>query len=370
MLLRVEMTNFKSFRNMLIFDLTQTKNYEFNKECVKDGVIQKAIIYGTNGSGKSNIGLGIFDLIGHTTDKNNGISLYKPNYSYAGSKKDEPIKFKYQFNFDGEILVYSYVKSDYDVLLSEELSINNNIYLSIDRRKSHIAQIDFKGTELLNRKIDNDKLSIISYLRSNANLDKRNKVNRTFYSFLKFLDGMLYFRTLQSNYFIGCSVKKTEFIDSGIVKKNKVHEFEKFLNDVGIHCKLGSRENSIYWIIDNKWIPFFEICSSGTEALACFFYWYILLDENDVSFLFIDEFDAFYHHELSKKIVELLKPHKFQLVLTTHSTSIMTNDLLRPDCYLVLEQQKLASLPFLTEKELRQAHNLEKLYRASVFVGD
>ena len=34
---------------------------------------------------------------------------------------------------------------------------------------------------------------------------------------------------------------------------------------------------------------------------------------------------------------------------------------------LVLSEGKIKSLPDLTEKELRQAHNLEKMYRAGAF---
>ncbi|OOH88866.1 hypothetical protein BMT54_08030 [Pasteurellaceae bacterium 15-036681] len=370
MLTHVEVTNFKSFKDTLVFDLTKSKSYEFNAECVKNGVIQKAIVYGMNGSGKSNLGLTIFDLIGHTTNKHSGVHLYKPNYAYAGSSKDTLVKFKYEFIFENVKLEYSYTKLDYDYLISEELSIDNKVYLSIDRSKNNIAKIEFSGTDSLNKRIDNDKLSIISYLRSNANLDKRNKVNKIFYAFLNFLDGMLYFRNLQSNDFVGYSNSKPELISVGIVRKDKVSAFEEFLNSVGIECQLGTKDNDLYWIINETWIPFFDICSSGTEALACFYYWYICLEDNNVSFLFIDEFDAFYHHELSKKVVELLKPYQLQLILTTHSTSIMTNDLLRPDCYFVLHQQKLLSLPYLTDKELRQAHNLEKLYRASAFMGD
>ena len=83
--------------------------------------------------------------------------------------------------------------------------------------------------------------------------------------------------------------------------------------------------------------------------------------------LFIDEFDAYYHHDLSKIIVKELKQTCAQVVLTTHNTSIMTNDLLRPDCYFVMTDELIKPLCNLTSKELRQAHNLEKMYKAGVF---
>ena len=114
---------------------------------------------------------------------------------------------------------------------------------------------------------------------------------------------------------------------------------------------------------------FFEVASSGTKALALFYFWYQRLkEENSVSFLFIDEFDAFYHHSLSKTLVEKLKElENTQVILTTHNTSIISNELLRPDCYFLMYPDRITSLAKSTTKELREAHNIEKMYRAGFF---
>lgn len=45
----------------------------------------------------------------------------------------------------------------------------------------------------------------------------------------------------------------------------------------------------------------------------------------------------------------------------------MTNDLLRPDCNFVLKDNKITSLCNATDKELREGHNIEKLYRGGAF---
>lgn len=49
--------------------------------------------------------------------------------------------------------------------------------------------------------------------------------------------------------------------------------------------------------------------------------------------------------------------------------SVMTNDLLRPDCYFLIENNAIKDLSVSTDKELREAHNLEKMYRAGKFNG-
>ena len=88
----------------------------------------------------------------------------------------------------------------------------------------------------------------------------------------------------------------------------------------------------------------------------------------NVSLVFIDEFDAFYHNNLATAVVkELLKLPKTQSILTTHNTDIMSNDLLRPDCYLRIQNGKIKSFSEATNKELRKAHNLQKLYNAGAF---
>ena len=96
---------------------------------------------------------------------------------------------------------------------------------------------------------------------------------------------------------------------------------------------------------DGKTISVFKIASTGTRALILFYFWFQRLkDESKISFLFIDEFDAFYHHELSALIVEELKKTEIQFILTTHNTSIITNDLLRPDCYFLMNKDSISSL--------------------------
>ena len=47
----------------------------------------------------------------------------------------------------------------------------------------------------------------------------------------------------------------------------------------------------------------------------------------------------------------------------------MTNDILRPDGYFLLGNNSINAIADLTDKELRQAHNLQKMYKAGAFNG-
>ncbi len=370
MLTQFEVTNFKNFKEKLLFDLTKTKNYKFNKECVVNSVVSKALVYGHNGMGKSNLGFAIFDTISHLTDKNFNKDMYG---HYLNAYSSEKIAtFKYTFQFDNDILTYEYTKESVDKLVSEELYINNKLYASIDRTKSTIANINAEGAETLNRDMGSSKVSILSYITKNSVLDDSNSHNIIFKKFMDFVNKMLFFRSLEENRYIGLE-QGSGAIEEDIISHDNVQDFENFLNEMGIECQLDIVKINILDIqqlvfdFGDKKIPFFDIASSGTKSLSLFYVWFQRLKEDRVKFVFIDEFDAFYHHTLSSKIIDKLKEVDIQVVVTTHNTSLITNELLRPDCYFLLKDNEIKSLANRTVKELREAHNIEKMYKAGSF---
>lgn len=369
MLTKIEISNFKGFNKNFVFDLSDTNSFAFNQECIKDGIVNKAIIYGQNACGKSNLGFAIFDLISHLTDKKIEHSYYK-NYLNANSN-DTKATFKFTFVFNKSIVEYIYTKINYQTLINEELIIDNKSFASIDRDKETNFKTNAKGAETLNTELGDSNISIISYISKNSILVE-NEINNTFKQFKKFVNGMLYFRSINDAFYIGFE-QGDRYLSHDIVEHNNLEDFELFLNNAGIKCNLISKKiddtNYIYFKFDNKEIQFFDIISSGTHALSIFYFWYQRLKEDDgISFLFIDEFDAFYHHTLSKIIIEKLKEIiNTQIILTTHNTSIISNDLLRPDCYFLMYEDSIKSLSNSTVKELREAHNIEKMYRAGSF---
>jgi AAA15 family ATPase/GTPase len=112
-------------------------------------------------------------------------------------------------------------------------------------------------------------------------------------------------------------------------------------------------------------IPFDVIASTGTHALMLLYFW--IQRMNEASLVFIDEFDAFYHFELSYEVCKRLFSLNCQVFTSSHNTYLMTNDLLRPDCNFILRDNKIKALCDCTQKELRFAHNIEKIYRGNGF---
>ncbi len=368
MLRKFKVSNFKSFEKDFELDLTDVNGYEFNKNSIKNEIVNNALIYGHNGVGKSNLALAIFDIIEHLTDKNKNEFVYK-NYLNAYSKSDVA-EFYYEFLINSKIVVYEYKKKDYKTITYERLFIDGEELVFLNRNKASNAIIKFKGAETLKTSLDNNELSILKYIKNNTELEN-NEINATFTSFFEFIEGMLYFRSLQDTTYLGLIVGTHNILED-IVKKNNTKDFEDFLNAAGIECKLTAvkelGKQTLSFDFKGKQLPFSEVASTGTNALTLFYFWFQTVKmESKVSFLYIDEFDAFYHHLLSSLIVEKLKETGVQFILTTHNTSIITNDLLRPDCYFLMTKERIRSLSRSTSKELREAHNIEKMYKAGSF---
>ncbi len=368
MLRRLRVTNFKSFDKDFEFNLDEVNGYEFNKDSVKNGIINNALIYGHNGVGKSNLGLAIFDIIGHLTDKNIKENLYSP-YTNA-INGDSVAHFVYEFSFETDTVIYEYKKTDVKTTQFERLEINGREVAKINRMEGNQATIKLIGAETLNTELTNKNLSLIKYIKSNSQLTE-NIENNVFFSFYDFLESMLFFRSLDQNMYLGLQIGSGG-IQEDIIERGNVKDLEDFLNRAGIECKLTVQKEFdkevLAFDFNGKSISFYQIASTGTKSLTLFYFWLQRLKEKSkVKLLFIDEFDAFYHHELSAMIVEELKKTTIQFILTSHNTSIITNDLLRPDCYFLMTKNKIRSLSNSTPKELREAHNIEKMYKAGSF---
>ncbi len=153
----------------------------------------------------------------------------------------------------------------------------------------------------------------------------------------------------------------------------KLKDFEEFLNAMGIECslvlkKLPDGQRELYFAHE-KLIPFFQNASSGTLALVTL-YRRLVSRVWEASFIYLDEFDAFYHYEMAENLIRFfkIKYPKCQIIMTSHNTNLMTNRLMRPDCLFILSRiGTLTSLCNATPRELREGHNLEKMYISGEF---
>ncbi len=366
MLHKFSVKNFRNFTDWLTFDLS-SQQYEFNAHTVLDGSVAHGIIYGPNGSGKSNLGLAMVDPVLHLLDSPSHLNTLDSNYlnGRAGVKIAE---FKFDFCFDGVEVNYAYGKQSRTQMIYEHLTIDGEKVLHIDRRKSPNACIDLQGAESLKTNIGNSDISLLKYVRSNAILDEA-PTNKLLGKLLAFIDGMVFFRSLdytRTGEYVGKNIG-VKRLSQSIIDGGALKDFEQFLNEAGITCSLvvdasHNGEKNIYFDFGHTKLEFGLVASTGTLSLGIFYFWWLRFKNQDVTFAYIDEFDAFYHHTLATNIVDKITRTHCQTLMTTHNTGIMSNDLLRPDCYFVLDKT-IKPITALTGKELRKAHNLEKIYK-------
>lgn len=370
MLKKFTVTNFKNFGDTTTLELNRTANYEFNSEVVKDGCVTKGIIYGINGSGKSNLALAIFDIVLHLTDKEKSYDKYSL-YRNLNSKKSTA-EFEYIFQFDNNEVLYRYGKTDPLTLTYETVLINGKEVLSYDyaQRKGYTNLVGAENLQLSSSLMtEADKLSRVKYVKSNAILQE-NEENKAFVAFTIFVDNMLMFYSLKENRYQGFAVG-VESCTQGIIAEGKTKEFEEFLREQGViydlvETVLNNGNKELFCNFANASVPFWAVASTGTQSLAVFYYWYLKMSK--ASFVYIDEYDAFYHFELSQDLIRMIKTiPNTQIILTTHNTDLLTNDLLRPDTYFLIQNNKIKSFDQISIKELRRAHNMQKMYKAGAF---
>ncbi len=192
MLVNFKVQNFKNFKDELVFKLEQVKNYEFNTDAIKDGIVKTALIYGENGSGKSNLGLAILDISLNLTDKEKNKQYF--SRPFINLLCDGNAKFYYKFRFSSSYIVYQYEKDTPQHLVKEEVIINDKRIIFYDHQK-HIGEVFLKGAETLNTDIKDKNSSFVKYIRSNAVLTE-NDENDVFNQFIYFVDNMLFFPSL------------------------------------------------------------------------------------------------------------------------------------------------------------------------------
>ena len=365
MIKRFSVRGFKGFHGLCTVDFSKTRDYDFNKHLLKNGLVNKALLYGKNGSGKSNLGFAMMDIATHMTDNQRSPVNYL--YSLNGDSAEEKIYFEYVFQFGSDEVTYEYEKDGTMALLYERVLVNSQsvFFYNYESNKMEIGLKEISSLNkqvLLNRNIANSALkTIYGY---SAHLPSRSPVKQIY----EFANGMLWFRSLGGYEFMGTTnaIDNVEqyLASSPII----IQSFETFLRSCGLeYClKAVSDVNGkrLYAEFANHSYPFFSIASTGTKSLCLYFYWMDKYKDR-LTFLYLDEFDAFYHFNLAQAIMANVNSNaSYQSIITTHNPYLADNSFMRPDCYLNMKDGKVQSFADSTNRVIRQGNSLEKMVLA------
>lgn len=357
MLKKFTVSNYKNFKDEISLDFSKIGEYSFNMDS-----LSMRLICGRNATGKTNFGRALLDikilLYGMFRNDENSVLIN------ADSQKDTA-KFIYEFKFGSDEVIYKYSRFANTELCDEELYINGEAIIKCDFKNSKFY---FQG------------LSIISAETVNTNryLNKDEMDNEYVLPFLRWLINNTAFSDDSVLIQLSKYVRKMGMITVGndLLYSNRnflenlknpvyLHNFEDFLNVMGIECKLVLQElpdgQAELYFSQNKLVPFYSTASSGTLALTSLYQKIV----SNCSLIYIDDFAAFYHYEMAEKLICYFKDKypECQFIMTSHNTNLMTNKIMRPDCLFILSSKgTLTALCDATERELREGHNLEKMY--------
>lgn len=369
MLKRFEVKNIKNFQKEFVLDFSDVRDYQFNKQCIRNTMLKNIIIYGKNAVGKSNLGLALFDIVGMLTDHN--VSFYARKFETAFLNADSSegyAQFSYTFQLGEYEVQYDYQKEGYNELKKEIFKIDSELIFEIDyqKRKRNLAGIQKIGIDFINQEYIDDSVAFLRYLIKNTLLPEGSPLRQLY----GFVSGMQWVRSFEDNQLVPRRNNKGS-VTSFLYENELIDDFSNFLAKFGIENKIEVEEtrdgrHTLYFKHKKQSIPLFSSASSGTLSLASLYFATHISKE--ITFLWIDEFDAFYHFELSGQVMEyLIYDNEYQTVCASHNTSLLSNRIMRPDCYFILNENRLVSLPNATDRELREGHNLEKLYQSGEF---
>ena len=380
MLKEFALRNYKNFRDEIKIDFADVAGYQFSTDCISDDVIAKMLIYGRNATGKTNLGKAIMDI---------GTTIFgRPRFEEKGvflnaDSEEDSARFSYTFCFDDQELIYHYSRFSNRELRDEELVINGT---SIFKCNFFDKKYNFDNL----RCVDAETANVERYLQALDGIEETEENIEPKLPFLRWLLSNVALKNDSILIRLANYVRRMVMITVGNVvsyrvprlsnifyesleETNRLKDLEDFLNAMGIECKLilkklpdGQRE---LYFAHEKLVPFYENASSGTLALVDV-YRRLISKVWDASFIYFDEFDAFYHYEMAENVIKFFKkkyPH-CQMIMTSHNTNLMTNRLMRPDCMFILSRRgTLTALCNATTRELREGHNLEKMYISGEF---
>jgi uncharacterized protein len=364
MFVEFTVSNFRSFKEAHTFSLVASKNKEHVEENTflaneKTRLLNSAVIYGANASGKSNFFQALSFFLKFTISSGPklqiGDSINIEPFLFAKQNADEPTVFELIFFIDG--IRYRYGLSVNTEMVQQEylfavMKVREVTLFTRDKQEIEINPTYFKEGQKIKEAVRENASflsicaqlngdiakSIISYLQNyivTSGLSTHGRYTSQKIIEKKGRDAVIKFLS-----FADIQIKdiKTESVTmdfSELGDKEIVELFKKKL--------AGAKEEKVYFshtvydgteAVDTQFLDIGDE-SAGTRKL--FEYTGSILDTLERGTpLFIDEFDSRLHPLIIEGILKLFNststnPGHAQLVVSCHAVNIMTNKLFRRD---------------------------------------
>jgi len=362
MILEFAIQNFKSFKELQVFSLEasneQDEDDNVSRVIETKGdyrVVKTKAIYGANGSGKSNLILGLvamWKILNENLKYDEVFQEFVSPYRLDAELREQPSYFQIIFVHDGN-------KYRYGFEVDKEKVHREWLYL---KRKQEVVLFEREGVELtdLNEatfkegkmikqglKMFTEKTLVISVLDQlsfpissivkecingkiiiSPNLPGRHRFSNTW-----FMKSMHYFE--ENKTFREWTVKLLHEIDGSIIDSK--------LQEVVLPNGEIDKVPIIIRQMNNTKVSFMLETEEASGTKKIFDYSSIIyMSITEGKTLIIDEMDALFHPKLTRTIIELFQSpdaHKnAQLIFATHDTNLMDSELLRRDQITFLEK--------------------------------
>jgi len=403
MLISFKCENFRSIRDLQELSMIsgETRNHpEQITSFGEIGILKSALIYGGNGSGKSNIYKAIrFSrdvIMSHTELKKFPSQEYKLDKRYSNKNS----LFEYEIIIEG--IFYRY---GFEILLSE-FKIINEWMDQIDKNLNTVEI--FRRTDdnccYRNKKIDCsiDKLFIWNVKNKEFSNDKNNATIKIIFDWfwnslavLKPSGSLLWDFDFDNEENLEKMTKILSTFDTGIldlkfIKHENGDETLKRVNNIrtkNLNSKIIRGNNVVYKEVEydqalvlrgihgeSERIPINSNEESDGTMQLINLAPILISDDKDITYV-IDEFDRCLHPEVVYYFIKwfLNKNYKFskQLIITTHEPRLLDQDLIRRDEIWFVDKSKDGSselLP-LDRYKIRFDKKLDKPYFKGYFGG-
>ncbi len=369
MLLRFWVQGYRRFGERVELDFTEKRNYSFGTEAVRGDVLEKVVILGSNGAGKTSFGYALLDITTTLTGFNKDVGQFNDACFLSGYSDSDVATFHYEFGYRGTIVVYEYSKSSHDRIVSERLEVNRKPVFSYDLRnpESDVFNLELICSHPELRPEKDGSVSLLRLIDGSARIDPDSPVG----SVLSFAKSSIYYMAMwKVDVHIGF-MDEDDRVEEYVIKHGLVEELRSFLREkCGFEYELEVKDGRLVTPSGRVQLPFLETASRGTVILCRLFCWNRRSRDLE-SLVFFDDFDDLFDHKTAENMMtHIIRDSKAQCVFVTHNPSLLSSDSLRPDCCFILHDGQLRSLASLTDKNIRKGHNLEKMLREGEFDKD
>ena len=369
MLLECHCSNHKSIKEKVTFSMiagSDTTSEEFLKTYGNLRVLRSAIIYGANGSGKSNFISALSfmrDLVSNSMRYQPGQQIIQMGHKLCSEKVPSKyeiqfvrneVRYAYGFSIRGNAILDEYL---YYFPKGRQVKIFERVGLEIKAGDRYKSLFDLSISVLKENRL---------FLSCAANYSSRKEIEEAF----------LFFNTDLVIY----NSEKKDWIEYSIqlMQNNKAMK-KKFMNilqalgtgiqEIHLSDQSKSKADANAKVVYDRFeVDLMTEESAGIKRLFQMICPMLdILDTGKV--LICDELENSLHESVISQVVQMFQTYAkepfAQLIFTTHDTSLLDTDLFRRDqvWFTQLNQERATDLYSLVEiRNVRKTENLEKGY--------